>query len=733
MFYPKKGGTKIKLLHPNDYYDIYLPPVPDKSQILGFTLTRDEQMWRRQPLPHNFDERYEEERYKREQQLVLVKSGDAEFITHVDPVLERYRRQEYHRRKWGLWFMNCGEPTYITGNNYFYLQYAKSDHKENDGYPLYYEFSRDAFYFRGWCEENPFSLGYLIIGPRGSGKTQEELACILNRALISHRKRIALQSKSFEHDAVPILFQAKLLPMFNSLHPMFKPEFSHGTKPTDALVFTRKADRSKDARHVKFGDDFELGTYINAVRPGEIVLDGQTMSEIFEDEIGKTNAKEVADVYKRHQVNRKVVFRNHRKVGLLRKTSTVEEMKAGGAECHQLYKASDPKLLDKNGWTKSQIHRYFISAVTTDTSPECCDKFGRVDRIKANAKIENTLEALKHDLQELSSEMRKNPRHEHEAFIIDQSKSVFNTMLLTKRLNQIRNEMTQKPYIRGNFYWLKDKFGKVWWERDDHAGRFNMAYLPDEFSQIKDPAKVKIINNVTETWGYDAKGKGRKMFSPMNDHLFRIGTDPIKFSKTKDPRASKAAAHGFRLYDPQVDYGKPREQWKSHSFMFEYVNRPEDPETYFEDMAMACIFYGCKVLPERNVPSLNQYFESNGLERFLAYPKEFIESGLSIQTQSPDAGYASNPEVIDHYTRRIITFINQHIFNFPFDNTIEDWLNFDSTNPTKYDATVSSGFTLVHAEKIADVVSEKEESINDWFDMADNSGLVGTLIQTEND
>ena len=292
--------------------------------------------------------------------------------------------------------------------------------------------------------------------------------------------------------------------------------------------------------------------------------------------------------------------------------------------------------------------------------------------------------------------------------------------------------MAKPPYIRGNFYWLKDKFQKVWFQRDDYAGRFNIAWLPDEFSQIKEPDKAKVINNVSETWGWDSKGKSRKMLSPMNDHLFRIGTDPIKFSKTKDPRASKAAAHGFRLYDGILDYGKPKEQWQSHNFIFEYINRPEDPETYFEDMAMACIFFGCKILPERNVPSLNQYFELNGLERFLAYPKQFLDSGVDIQIQSDDAGYASSPEVIDYYTRRLITYINQHISRCPFDNTIEDWLNFDSTNPTKFDATVSSGFTLVHAEKIALNPDEKpEETLDDWFDAADNSGTVGTFVETQ--
>ena len=67
----------------------------------------------------------------------------------------------------------------------------------------------------------------------------------------------------------------------------------------------------------------------------------------------------------------------------------------------------------------------------------------------------------------------------------------------------------------------------------------------------------------------------------------------------------------------------------------------------------------------------------------------------------------------------------------PFDNAIEDWLNFDSTNPTESDATVSSGFTLVHAEKIAEIEQPTEGGIGDWFERYDNSGQNGIFAQQQ--
>ncbi len=137
------------------------------------------------------------------------------------------------------------------------------------------------------------------------------------------------------------------------------------------------------------------------------------------------------------------------------------------------------------------------------------------------------------------------------------------------------------------------------------------------------------------------------------------------------------------------------------------------------------------MLPEKNIPSLNEYFEQNGLQNFLYYPKNalVIDDGLGIQTNSDDAALASTNEVIDHYVRSLIAYINKHIGRMPFDDTIEDWMSFDSSNPTPSHATVSSGFTLIHAEKRGELDTKPESQIEDWFEQYDNSGVNGTFAQ----
>ncbi len=147
MFKPIQGGTKVTV---GEGFECWLPPLPDKSQIINYNLPRSEQYWKRMPIPAFYLDRAPEEAYKRDQEKMMVVSGEKKKVSYVDPILERYRRQEWHRRINGVWFMNDGEPTYLTGHQYFYLQWSKFDHKENDGYPFYYEFPSDNFYIAQW-------------------------------------------------------------------------------------------------------------------------------------------------------------------------------------------------------------------------------------------------------------------------------------------------------------------------------------------------------------------------------------------------------------------------------------------------------------------------------------------------------------------------------------------------------------------------------------------------------
>ena len=86
-------------------------------------------------------------------------------------------------------------------------------------------------------------------------------------------------------------------------------------------------------------------------------------------------------MYDRMNVNRFCVYRNDRKVGMIRATTTVEEMEQGGKECKMIWDESDQTSRTANGMTISGLYRLFVPV--TETATQFADKYGIIDEEKA--------------------------------------------------------------------------------------------------------------------------------------------------------------------------------------------------------------------------------------------------------------------------------------------------------------------------------------------------------------
>lgn len=156
-------GTKIKI----QGVEYGIPAQPPIELIDGYALPKEEQKWRRTELPtfapedtlivsgvdYPGDYRLSWEEMRREE-LIIQTGFDPEAPTrqriyrefnpfYINQQAEDFRRQEWNRILNGFWFMNCGVATYLTGTNYFFLNYWCMD----TGYASYRETDRDLFYF----------------------------------------------------------------------------------------------------------------------------------------------------------------------------------------------------------------------------------------------------------------------------------------------------------------------------------------------------------------------------------------------------------------------------------------------------------------------------------------------------------------------------------------------------------------------------------------------------------
>ena len=81
-----------------------------------------------------------------------------DWETYPDDFKEKhytYIDEEFKRREEGFWFMNNGEPTYITGTHYMYLQWSKID----VGAPDFRNANRLFFIFWEACKADKRSYG----------------------------------------------------------------------------------------------------------------------------------------------------------------------------------------------------------------------------------------------------------------------------------------------------------------------------------------------------------------------------------------------------------------------------------------------------------------------------------------------------------------------------------------------------------------------------------------------
>ena len=119
---------------------VALPKQPSNPK--SRSKTKSEQYWERQDYP---------------KQLSKIKSIFQwnEMPSAFKNLWVDYIETEFDRREDGHWFMRDGEPTYITGSHYMYLQWTKID----VGYPDFREANRIFYIFWEACKADYRSFG----------------------------------------------------------------------------------------------------------------------------------------------------------------------------------------------------------------------------------------------------------------------------------------------------------------------------------------------------------------------------------------------------------------------------------------------------------------------------------------------------------------------------------------------------------------------------------------------
>jgi hypothetical protein len=216
--------------------------------------------------------------------------------------------------------------------------------------------------------------------------------------------------------------------------------------------------------------------------------------------------------------------------------------------------------------------------------------------------------------------------------------------------------------------------------------------------------------------------------SPGNEHVGAFGCDSYDISGTVDGKGSNGALHGLTKFS--------MEDAPANHFFLEYISRPQTAEIFFEDVLMACIFYGMPILAENNKPRLLYYFKRRGYRGFSMNRPDKVFNKLSptereiggIPNTSEDIKQA-HAAAIESYIETYVGNLENEVGDMYFQKTLEDWSRFNINNRTKHDASISSGLAIMACNKnrYVPVAKRQTKSLYLGIKKYDNSGYISKI------
>ena len=634
-----------------------------------------------------------------------------------------YVEEEFNRREQGYWFLNNGVPTYITGTHYMYLQWTKID----VGNPDFREANRIFYIYWEACKVDKRSFGICYLKIRRSGFSFMSSCEGVNTATLSRDARIGVLSKTGS-DAKK-MFTDKIVPISNNYPFFFKPIQDGMDKPKTELAYRVPASKiTKKNMYDQGEEDLDgLDTTIDWKNTSDNSYDGEKLQLLIHDESGKWERPE--NILNNWRVTKTCLRLGSKIIGKCMMGSTSNALDKGGNNFKQLFYDSDTSKRNANGQTKSGLYNLFIPMEWNMEG--FIDRYGNpvlenpVTETKGidNEPIfqgainywENEVESLALDPDALNEYYRQFPRSESHAFRDESKQSLFNLTKIYQQIDYNDSLIIKRHIVQGRFSWqdgIKDS--KVVWSPDPR-GRFFVSFLPKKEQQ----------NNVVKKNG---------KYYPGNEHLGSFGCDSYDISGVVVGKGSNGSLHGMTKFN--------MDEWPSNEFILEYIARPQTAEIFFEEVLMACVFYGMPILVENNKPRLLYHFKNRGYRNFCMNRPDKTFNKLS-KTERELGGIPNTSEDVKQaHASAIESYIEKHIGydlegtfrergdigTMYFQRTLEDWAKFDINNRTKFDAAISSGLAVMANQKHLYTPTKEKSKISINFARYSNKSTVSQLL-----
>jgi hypothetical protein len=272
------------------------------------------------------------------------------------------------------------------------------------------------------------------------------------------------------------------------------------------------------------------------------------------------------------------------------------------------------------------------------------------------------------------------------------------------------------------------RFGTVKWV-DNPNGKFKISWFPD------------IAGKDKFNWVMNQDG----VLRPYSNTQFFMGVDPVNFDDRASGEFSKPAfliKLKYNFYNPEM----------SNKYCLEYCFREALSDLFYEDVAMAAIFYGAKINVERSASGMGliKYMKQNNLRGFLMNRPE--QTKTSVYTKKDhDIGTPATPESIEAGIRLIETYLSSpdinynenevdNLADFWFEETIKQLMDYTVKSKTDFDLVAAMIQTELASQATTKVIQQATENEMDKrkkifqyaFPKYDNTGIISQPVAWQN-
>jgi hypothetical protein len=697
-------GTKGEIIV-LDNLRIQLPAPPkSKKQILFSNLPKEEQYWRRPEPPKGLNKDSEDQ--------------------YADFILEEFRR-----RREGIWFMNNGTPVWLCPAHYMGLVHNQM--LDTGGYKEFRMAQCYMYYFTLACIVDPRCVGELFIKGRRTGFTEEIIDYLVNDSTSISNALMGMTSKTgvdAQEAFLKYSYGIQNLPFY--FIPVVKGKIDNQKE----MVFGKPSNASKENKKTK---DTSTKDYVNTkvdfMNSTTLAYDSKKLIRYLCDEAGKREKPQ--NIIDHWNNVRPTMVQGGRVVGKCFMGSTLNPRDKGGEEFITLYEGSDVTKRNENGMTTTGLYSFFLPA--HKNMEDYTDKYGFCHEILKERDFFYNYQGVKKTIgsyQYLQNEFksaktmgskvynnvrRLDPVTIEDAFRDEATSQLLPTEKINEQLKFNRDLRVYENLVRGNFEWrdaIKDT--EVVW-KPCSTGRFLLSWnIPKELNRNK--------YEIKKNYGHETK-------CPLNENIGAFGCDPYDQSSVVDSKliqtengqehnlGSKGALHGvtrFNLGDVP-----------SNEFFLEYIARPKDADTFFEDILMACVYFSMPVLVENNKKMMLKHFRTRGYRGFCMTRFDKDETKLS-QDEKELGGIPNNSvDIINQHWTALETYIINYVGEYSpepnethvrevgqhgrmyFERTLRDWSKFNIQKRTEFDASISSGLALMAINKNKYVIKKPEKKV----------------------